>query len=170
MNSTWPLVELLNPPATKACLQGRSDRSVYRDRLVRNSCDAALPLDVACTRSTPFLPISDPFNGALKRPTQKPPFSPSPIPSTAPSSAPRKKQNKILAWREGLLCSNVMNFSSETPCRLSSQLFHLILRITVPVFQEFSSSSTPLPPATPFLPISDPFNGALKRPTQKANS
>ena len=23
---------------------------------------------------------------------------------------------------------------------------------------------------TPFLPISDPFNGALKRPTQKANS
>jgi hypothetical protein len=24
--------------------------------------------------------------------------------------------------------------------------------------------------ATPFLPISDPFNGALKRPTQKANS
>jgi hypothetical protein len=24
--------------------------------------------------------------------------------------------------------------------------------------------------ATPFLPISDPFNGALKRLTQKANS
>ena len=24
--------------------------------------------------------------------------------------------------------------------------------------------------ATPFLPVSDPFNGALKRPTQKANS
>jgi hypothetical protein len=24
--------------------------------------------------------------------------------------------------------------------------------------------------STPFLPISDPFNGALKRPTQKANS
>jgi hypothetical protein len=27
-----------------------------------------------------------------------------------------------------------------------------------------------LPKVTPFLPISDPFNGALKRLTQKANS
>ncbi|MFT5109066.1 MAG: hypothetical protein ACI9UA_004712 [Pseudoalteromonas tetraodonis] len=67
--------------------------------------------------------------------------------------------------------SKVMNFSSETPCRLRAcQLFHLILRITVPVFQEFSSSSTHLPIFLPFLPISDPFIGALKRLTQKANS
>jgi len=43
-------------------------------------------------------------------------------------------------------------------------------RTTVPVFQEFSSSSTPLLPAPPFLPIFDPFNGDLKRPTQKADS
>ena len=34
----------------------------------------------------------------------------------------------------------------------------------------FSDQFTPLSPATPFLPLSDPFNGALKRLTQKANS
>jgi hypothetical protein len=68
-----------------------------------------------------------------------------------------------------------MNFSSETPCRLSSQLFHLILRISsrfsgIQLKFHPSSPRNPLPPATPFLPISDPFNGDLKRLTQKANS
>jgi integrase len=33
-----------------------------------------------------------------------------------------------------------------------------------------SSRSLEMADAPPFLPISDPFNGALKRPTQKANS
>jgi hypothetical protein len=34
----------------------------------------------------------------------------------------------------------------------------------------WSAFSLPQHSSTPFLPISDPFNGSLKRPTQKANS
>jgi len=36
--------------------------------------------------------------------------------------------------------------------------------------EDWGSATLVFPLTTPYLPLSDPFNGALKRPTSKANS
>ena len=52
---------------------------------------------------------------------------------------------------------------------VGSQLFHMILRLTVPFFR-ISAQVPPLFPRNPLSPLSDPFKGALKLLTSKANS
>jgi hypothetical protein len=44
----------------------------------------------------------------------------------------------------------------------------MVVPAKIAVENDFSTSGAL--PTPPFLPISDPYNGALKRPTQKANS
>ena len=62
-----------------------------------------------------------------------------------------------------------MNLSSETPCRLELSAFPPDSPDHSSRLSEFQLRFDPSSPRNPLSPLSDPFNGALKRPNSKAN-